>query len=69
MSQVRYSFGIEERSPVIISTTWTEINGTFAIDLFIPDDAESGESWIVSAELVENPQISATSPEFLVTGP
>jgi LysM repeat protein len=69
MSQVRYSFGIEERSPVIISTTWTEINGTFAIDLFIPDDAESGESWIVSAELVENPQISGTSPEFLVTGP
>lgn len=69
MSLVRYSFGIEGEDPLITSTAWTEINGTFAIDLFIPDDADSEESWIVTAELDDNSQVSATSPEFLVTEP
>jgi LysM repeat protein len=69
MSLVGYSFGIEGQNPLIASTTWTEINGTFALDLLIPDNAASGESWIFSAELVDNSLINATSPEFFVTEP
>lgn len=69
MSQVRYSFGIEGQEPFITATTWTEINGTFAIDLSIPVNAENGEIWIVYAEEIDNPTVNATSPEFFVTGP
>jgi hypothetical protein len=69
MSQVHYSFGIEEQDPFISSTTWTEINGTFALDLFIPTTAEVGEIWVVTAEAIDNPQINASSPAFLVVGP
>lgn len=69
MSLVGYSFGIEGQNPLIASTTWTEINGTFALDLFIPENAASGESWIFSAELVDNSLVNATSPEFFITEP
>ncbi|MGW8143610.1 MAG: LysM peptidoglycan-binding domain-containing protein [Anaerolineales bacterium] len=69
MSLVRYSFGVEGQAPYMTSTVWTEINGTFAVDLFLPANAESGESWIVTAELDENPLVSATSPEFFVSNP
>ena len=69
MSQIHYTFGIEQEEPFISSTTWTEINGTFAIDLFVPINAESGENWVVIAEAINNPQITATSPVFVVTGP
>jgi LysM repeat protein len=69
MSQIQYAFGLEDDEPFITSTTWTEINGTFAIDLFIPTFAGAGDSWIVIAHAIENPQISATSPSFLVSGP
>jgi hypothetical protein len=60
---------LEEESPFISSTTWTEINGTFAIDLFIPMSAEIGESWVVTAESIDNPQINAISPVFSVVEP
>jgi LysM repeat protein len=69
MSQVHYTFGLEEGDPFISSSTWTEINGTFAIDLFVPISAEAGDSWVVSAEAIDNTQINASSPSFLVTSP
>ncbi len=69
MSEIVYTFGQDQEAPFITSTTWTEINGTFAIDLFIPSTAEIGEIWIVSAEAIDNPEISATSPGVLVIGP
>jgi LysM repeat protein len=68
-SEILYAFGLEEESPFISSTTWTEINGTFAIDLFIPMSAEIGESWFVTAESIDNPQINAISPVFSVVEP
>jgi LysM repeat protein len=67
--KVLYTFGLEEESQLINSTTWTEINGTFAIDLFIPISAEIGEGWVVTAESIDNPQISAISPVFSVVEP
>jgi hypothetical protein len=69
MSNIHYAFGVEDDEPFITSTTWTEINGTFAIDLFIPTSADAGEIWVVSAQDIDNPQINATSPSFLVSGP
>jgi LysM repeat protein len=67
--EILYTFGLEEESQLISSTTWTEINGTFAIDLFIPISAEIGEGWVVTAESIDNPQISAISPVFSVVEP
>jgi len=67
--EILYTFGLEEESSLISSTTWTEINGTFAIDLFIPMSADIGESWIVTAESIDNPQISAISSVFSVVEP
>ena len=67
--EILYTFGLEGESQLISSTTWTEINGTFAIDLFIPISAEIGEGWVVTAESIDNPQISAISPVFLVVEP
>jgi hypothetical protein len=69
MSKIHYVFGVEDDEPFITSTTWTEINGTFAIDFIIPTSADAGEIWVVSAQDIDNPQINATSPSFLVSGP
>jgi LysM repeat protein len=69
LSQILYTFGPEEDPSQISSTIWTEINGTFAIDLVIPQSAEQGERWIVFAESIENQAINASSPIFTVTGP
>lgn len=68
-SEVLYNFGIEGETPVISATIWSEINGTFAIDLFIPVSAEGGETWVVTAETMDNPQISTISPIFTVVEP
>jgi hypothetical protein len=67
--EILYTFGLEEESQLVSSTTWTEINGTFAIDLFIPISAEIGEGWVVTAESIDNPQISTISPVFSVVEP
>lgn len=69
LSQIHYTFGREDDSSHISATTWTEINGTFAIDLIIPDSAEQGDGWIVFAESIDNQAINATSPTFTVTVP
>jgi len=69
LSQIHYTFGREDDSSQISATTWTEINGTFAIDLIIPGSAEQGERWIVFAESIDNQAINATSPTFTVTAP
>ncbi len=68
-AEIRYSFGLLNSTPYFTTTTWTEINGTFAADLIIPMSAEGGEIWVVSAEVIEDPSILATSPEFTVFGP
>lgn len=68
-AEIRYSSGLLNSTPYFTTTTWTEINGTFAADLIIPMSAEGGEIWVVSAEVIEDPSILATSPEFTVFGP
>ena len=66
-SEIRYSLGLINSTPYFTTTTWTEINGTFAADLTIPLSAENGDIWVVTAEVIENPSAQATSPEFTVT--
>lgn len=68
-SEILYSFGISGGSPFYSSTTWTEINGTFAVDLIIPASAEEGEIWDVNAEVMDDPTLQATSPGYLVIEP
>jgi LysM repeat protein len=68
-SEIRYTFGVDQEIPLITSTTWTEINGTFAIDLVVPSTAQGGEGWIVIAEAIDNTQLRATSPIFIVIEP
>ena len=69
LSQIYYTFGTDDDPSHIAATTWSEINGTFAVDLVIPSTADPGERWIFSAEAVENQAISAVSPTFTVTNP
>ena len=68
-TEIHYSFGELVSSPYFTTTTWTEINGTFAADLIIPMSAESGETWVVSAEVIDDPLMQTTSPEFTVVEP
>ncbi|MFL7892884.1 MAG: LysM peptidoglycan-binding domain-containing protein [Anaerolineales bacterium] len=69
LSELRYSFGREGEIPFVTSTVWSEINGTFAVDIMIPASAEPGVDWLVTAESVENQTVIATSPPFTVTSP
>ena len=69
LGQIYYTFGTDDDPSHIADTTWSEINGTFAVDLVIPSTADPGERWIFSAEAVENQAISAVSPTFTVTNP
>ncbi len=68
LAHTSYTFYQEGFTPTISGTKWTEINGTFALDLVIPSTAAQGEIWLISAESLENSLISATSPPFTVTG-
>ena len=68
-AEIRYSFGESGATPFLVETTWTEINGTFALDLIVPVSAEVGESWTITAEVVNDPQTQASSPDFLVVEP
>jgi LysM repeat protein len=67
--EIEYSFGESDATPVLVGTTWTEINGTFALDLRIPIDAEAGGNWEVAAEVSVDPGTQATSEIFLVLEP
>jgi LysM repeat protein len=68
-AEIRYSFGESGATPSLVDTTWTEINGTFALDLIVPLSAEVGESWTITAEVVNDPQTQASSHDFLVVEP
>jgi hypothetical protein len=69
MSKILYYFGPEFDPTRFSSTTWTEINGTFAVDLQVPNTANPGEIWAASAESIDNQAIQTTSPNFSVTNP
>ncbi|UCE00205.1 MAG: LysM peptidoglycan-binding domain-containing protein [Chloroflexota bacterium] len=68
-SEVSFTFGIPEQPPFLTSSLWTEINGTFAIDLIVPLSANAGENWQITAESAVNPQINTTSQPFLIAEP
>ena len=69
MSEIEYTFGESGATPYLVGNAWTEINGTFAIDLIIPNSADPGEDWLIYAEDVNDPNIQTTSPEFTVEEP
>ena len=69
LSQIYYTFGTETNPTHTSGTTWTEINGTFALDMVIPTSADPGERWVFAAEVVENPAVRSVSPIFTVTSP
>jgi LysM repeat protein len=66
-TQVNYFLGKSEADLELIGTTWTEINGTFAAQIQIPNRAQTGENWIVVVETVEEPIVQASSTGFTVT--
>lgn len=69
MTEIQYSFGEVGLAPYLIRITWTEFNGTFAVDLVIPTTADPGETWILEAGVVGEPGIQAVTPEFSVESP
>jgi LysM repeat protein len=69
MSEIQYTFGESGATPYLVGNAWSEINGTFAIDLIIPNSANPGEVWLIYAEDVNDPNIQTTSPEFTVEEP
>jgi hypothetical protein len=66
-TRVNYFLGKSEADLELIGTTWTEINGTFAAQIQIPNRAQTGENWIVVVETVEEPIVQASSTGFTVT--
>jgi hypothetical protein len=66
MSQLEYSIGRSIEDMDILGSTWTEINGTLAVVITIPTEAEVGEEWIFGVETVAEPQVEAISPVFTV---
>jgi LysM repeat protein len=66
-SQIEYSLGVEGFDLDVSGTTWTEINGTFAVEIMIPAHAQVGESWVLFAATVREPTVEATSPLFIIT--
>lgn len=67
--QIYYTFGPEADPSRFSATTWTEINGTFAADIVIPSSSSPGEVWTISAEVITNQSITATSSSFTITNP
>lgn len=65
-SQVEYSLGRSELALEPVGSTWTDINGSFAIELLIPARAQIGNTWIFMAKTVDDPIVEATSPVFTV---
>jgi hypothetical protein len=52
-----------------ILTTWSDINGSFAAVIEIPETALNGETLTVNAEVTNDPEINALSETFTVTSP
>jgi hypothetical protein len=51
----------------LVSEGWTDINGTFAAELEIPDETATGDSWVVQLDTLGPVQVTASSPEFIIS--
>ena len=56
-------------APLALLNTWADINGSFAIELIIPEDAQDGDTWSVIASVINDSSITATSEIFTVSSP
>jgi LysM repeat protein len=65
-TRVEVRLGQTEEELAVVSEGWTDINGTFAIELTIPTDAAAGESWVVLLNSLGLLEVTASSPEFTV---
>jgi hypothetical protein len=66
LTQVSVDLVNESASSLPILTTWSDINGSFALEVLIPETAQDGETWTVIAEVTNNSSITATSDPFTV---
>jgi LysM repeat protein len=62
--EVRLGRSLDELS--VVSAGWTDINGTFAAELEIPEETASGDRWIVQLDTLGPLEVTASSPEFTV---
>ena len=69
LTQVSIDLVNESAAPLALFTTWSDINGSFAAVIEIPESAQSGETWTVSAKVTNSPGTSATSELFTVSSP
>ena len=56
-------------APLALLNTWADINGSFAIEFIIPEDAQDGDTWSVIASVINDSSITATSEIFTVSSP
>jgi len=68
-TQVSIDLVNEGAAPLAVFTTWSDINGSFAAVIEIPESAQSGGTWTVSAKVTNSPGTSATSEPFTVSSP
>lgn len=64
--QVQFGIGTPTTEPEFISTSWTEINGTVAAEIRIPESTSIGTNIIITVKTVTEPIIEAKSPVFFV---
>lgn len=65
-TRVEVQIGPADQQLEAVSEGWTDINGTFAIELEIPAEATAGERWVVRLNSLGPLEVSASSPEFNV---
>lgn len=64
--QVQIGIGPSTSEPEVILTSWTEINGTVAAEILIPEETSIGANLVINISSVTEPIIEATSPVFVV---
>jgi LysM repeat protein len=69
LTQVSIDLVNPDATHLPILTTWADINGSFALEIEIPEDAQDSEKWTVVAEVTNDSSITATSDPFTVSGP
>lgn len=64
---VEITLGPVGESLEVIESTVTDINGTLASMVTIPDEAQANQGWVVVITTTRAPSVEATSPAFAVT--
>jgi LysM repeat protein len=66
-TQMEVRLGQTGEDLALVSEGWTDINGTFAAELEIPDETATGDSWVVQLDTLGPVQVTASSPEFIIS--